>query len=129
PDGEVRYLRSRGRAIRGAGGRTIRLTGACLDITEMKAAEARDAELAREQAARTAAEATATGLRFLVGAGEALASSLDYQATLRKIAELAVSEFADWCAIDLLEGGDLKRVAVAHPDPAKVELANRLAEM
>jgi signal transduction histidine kinase len=41
---------------------------------------------------------------------------------------MAVGEFADWCAIDLLEGDSLKRVAVAHPESAKVELAKRFAE-
>ena len=36
--------------------------------------------------------------------------------------------FADWCAIDVVEDGRLHRLAVAHVDPAKVQLARELAE-
>jgi len=36
PDGEVRYLRTRGEAQRDAGGRPVRILGVCLDITEQK---------------------------------------------------------------------------------------------
>jgi PAS domain S-box-containing protein len=40
---------------------------------------------------------------FLAKAGEALASSLDYQATLAMVARLAVPALADGCTVDLLE--------------------------
>ena len=62
---------------------------------------------------------------FLADASTELASSLDYQATLAKVAQLAVPTFADWCAIDVVEDGRLHRLAVAHVDPAKVQLAQR----
>jgi PAS domain S-box-containing protein len=65
---------------------------------------------------------------LLAEASRILASSLDYEATLRNVAELAVPELADWCAVDLLENGALRRVAVQHPDPAKVALVERLQE-
>jgi PAS domain S-box-containing protein len=53
-----------------------------------------------------------------------LGHSLDYESTLREVAELAVLGLADWCAVDLLEeDGSVHRVAVAHPEPEKVELA------
>lgn len=68
----------------------------------------------------------ATQLRFLTEASAELASSLDYQATLRKVAWLGVPEFADWCSISLLEDGDLRTLAVAHIDPAKVAFAEEL---
>ena len=43
--------------------------------------------------------------------------------TLQKVAALAVPQFADWCAVDMLDSdGSLRRLAVAHTDPAKVEL-------
>src|SRR4029079_220102 len=49
---------------------------------------------------------------------------VDYESTLLQVAQLAVPDFADWCAIDLSTAkGHLERVAVAHIDPAKVELA------
>jgi PAS domain S-box-containing protein len=62
-------------------------------------------------------------LRFLADASSELASSLDYQTTLQRVADLAVPNFADWCSIQLLEEGELRTIAVAHSDPAKVALA------
>lgn len=66
---------------------------------------------------------------FLAEASRILASSLDYQRTLRNVAALAVPDIADWCAVDLVEDGAIRRVAVEHPDPAKVQLARRLKEL
>ena len=65
---------------------------------------------------------------FLVRAGEALVSSLDYEATLATVARFAVPRLADWCAVDLVEAGTsgIKRVAVTHVDPAKVRYAEEL---
>ncbi len=65
--------------------------------------------------------------RFLARATETLISSLDYQETLRNVAWLAVPEIADWCAVDLVdESGARRQVVVAHPDPDKLILAERL---
>jgi signal transduction histidine kinase len=65
--------------------------------------------------------------RFLADASRSLAALVDYSSTLQKVARLAVPSFADWCAVDLLEpDGALRRVAVAHADPSKVELAHEL---
>ncbi len=64
---------------------------------------------------------------FLARASQVLASSLDYQETLRNVAGLAVPQIADWCAVDLFEEeGNREQVAVAHIDPAKLALAERL---
>jgi PAS domain S-box-containing protein len=64
---------------------------------------------------------------FLAAASQALASSLDYEQTLRNVAALAVPDIADWCAVDLLdEDGDRRAVAVAHVDPERVGLAEAL---
>ena len=63
------------------------------------------------------------GQRFLAEASAVLASGLDYEQTLAKIAELVVPQLADWCSV-MLPGGDwLRSVAVAHVDPAKREFA------
>src|SRR5207244_6688258 len=63
----------------------------------------------------------------LAEAGALLASSLDYQETLKRVANLAVPHIADWCAVDLVNSaGEIERLAVAHVDPAKIELARRL---
>jgi signal transduction histidine kinase/ActR/RegA family two-component response regulator len=61
---------------------------------------------------------------FLSRAAEALAASVDYQQTLRTLATLAVPRIADWCAIDIAtDDPATERLAVAHVDPAKVEMA------
>jgi PAS domain S-box-containing protein len=59
---------------------------------------------------------------ILAEASAQLASSLDYQATLTTVARLAVPDFADWAAVDLVEvDGRISRLGVAHVDPQKVE--------
>ncbi len=66
---------------------------------------------------------------FLARAGEILASSLDYEQTIRNVAEIAVPEIVDWCAIQLVdEDGSIRQVASAHADPAKRQLAVDVAE-
>jgi len=65
---------------------------------------------------------------FLAQAAAALSESLDYEVTLARVAQLAVPDVADWCAVNVLEEGQSasKQVAVAHVDPAKVEFAREL---
>ena len=45
------------------------------------------------------------------------------------MAQLAVPDVADWCAVDIADDdGRLKRLGTAHIDPAKVEFARTLRE-
>lgn len=83
--------------------------------------------LDRIEAQRDAAERGAK-LAFLADAATELASSLDYEVTLANVARMAVPRFADWCAIDIVDDGRLRRLAVAHVDPEKVQLAHDLAQ-
>lgn len=65
--------------------------------------------------------------RILAEAGRVLASSLDYEQRLSRVAWLAVPELADWCSANLVEtDGSIRYVTVAHADPAKVDLAREL---
>jgi PAS domain S-box-containing protein len=67
--------------------------------------------------------------RFLADAGQALASSLDYEETLQRVAQLAVPRLADWCWIELPDDrGRLQEVALAHADPARAEEGRALRE-
>jgi PAS domain S-box-containing protein len=67
--------------------------------------------------------------RFLAEAGEALASSLDVEATLANIARLAVPRLADWCVVHLVrEDESISQLAVAHVDPERVAWARWLQE-
>jgi PAS domain S-box-containing protein len=65
---------------------------------------------------------------FLADASRVLGSTMDYGLTLKRVAELAVPQIADWCAVDLVGlRGEIERVAVHHVDPDKLALAERLA--
>lgn len=64
---------------------------------------------------------------FLARVSGALSSSLDYEQTLRNVAQMAVPDIVDWCAVDLLdEDGSRNTVAVAHVDPTRLSLAEEL---
>ncbi len=67
-------------------------------------------------------------LRLLATASERLTESLEYTETLRTAAGIAVPDFADWCVVDIVDAGRITRAAVAHADPAKQPLAQRLHE-
>ena len=85
----------------------IGMRGVTMDINEPKRAE--DAQ------------------RFLAEASGLLASSLDYETTLAGVARLAVPMLADWCMVHIVkESGQLRQLAVAHSDPAKVQAARKL---
>lgn len=78
------------------------------DITESKTAELRQ--------------------RFLAEAAELLFSPREYAETLELLADLAVPQLADWCAIDLLTDTGLERVGLSHGDPSKLEIARQVHE-
>jgi PAS domain S-box-containing protein len=91
------------------------LTAAELYVEQQRAREG--ADYARRQAA------------FLAEAGRALSASLDYESTLKAVARLAVPTIADWCMVDIRnDNGAFQRVAVAHADPRKIELARTIEE-
>ena len=78
------------------------------------------AQALRRIQASQLAEENAARLTFLAEASEELSSSLDYRATLAKVAKLAVRTLADLCAVNVLQEGTLTTLAVEHNDPAKL---------
>lgn len=89
--------------------------------------ERRRAELAQEHRLRSDAEEARQQLAFLADASVQLAGTLGVEATLERVARLAVPEVADWCLVDLLEPDrSVRRVVTAHADPAKEALARQL---
>jgi PAS domain S-box len=67
--------------------------------------------------------------RFLAEAGEALASSLGADETLRNVAKLAVPRLADACVVHSFHGGRFHGVAVSHVDTARAaELERKRTE-
>ncbi len=108
-DGEYRWMVNHGIPRYTSEGAFIGYIGSCIDIDERKQTE--------------------TNQNFLAQASMMLASSLDYETTLTSVAQLAVPEIGDWCAVDLLTPeGAIKRLAVAHVNPEKVKWAYELSE-
>lgn len=72
-----------------------------------------------ESVLRTELELAERRAAFLAEASSILvAASLDFDATLRALARLAVSRLADWCAIHAISpSGALTRAAVTHNNP------------
>jgi GAF domain-containing protein/anti-sigma regulatory factor (Ser/Thr protein kinase) len=69
---------------------------------------------ALERARLFAAERSAQlRLAFLAEASRVLSESLDAEELLRRLNRLVVPRLAEWCAVDLGEGDDARRVAVA----------------
>lgn len=117
--------------VRDAEGTPQSLICLVLDITERKRAEEeREQLLIREQVARAEAEAAQQRIAFLAGASQFLADSLDYEATLENIAQLAIPVLADWCTVRILQpDGTLRSLAAAHADPEKMGLIRQLPEI
>ena len=92
-----------------------KIAGAALAAADLYAREAELRRRAQEQEARAL---------FLADAGETLSSSLDYEATLKRVAEMAVPFFANLTAIDLLKpSGEVRRVVVHGQTQESVDLA------
>jgi PAS domain S-box-containing protein len=105
--GQLRWDRLKSALLRDQSETAVAAVTIIEDITAEKTSELRD--------------------RFLSQATETLMSSLDYEETLRTVGWLAVPEIADWCAVDLVdERGARLRVVVAHRDPERLALAERL---
>ncbi len=70
-------------------------------------------------------------LAFLADASERLgAASLDWEETLKELAEIAIPALADWCIVDVLEddGKILREVTVAAADPKNEQLLREMRE-
>ncbi len=68
-------------------------------------------------------------LRFLTEVSTLLASSLDYEATLQRVAAITVPLLADYCMFDLVKEESqytFERVALAHSDPQKEALIRKI---
>jgi signal transduction histidine kinase len=107
-DGTRGVMRQSSGPVRDASGRVVAGVCAFFDVTEQRRA--------------------AAAQRLLAEASRVLASSLDYEQTLQRTMLLTVPELADWCAVTLVRreppGGE--EVLVAHADPAKAQLLERV---
>ena len=84
----------------------------------------RDAELSRAEA-----EALDRRVSLLSQASTTLASSLDYEVTLRELARALVPTLGDWCTIHAIDERNTPHfIAGAHRDPARDLLVRVLCE-
>jgi serine phosphatase RsbU (regulator of sigma subunit)/PAS domain-containing protein len=114
PDGQRRHWNASFTPVPHADGSITSVIVTVVDVTERRAL------LDAEREARSRAD-------FLARAGAILDASLDYEETLRSVAQIAVPEIADWCAVSVLDdAGVLEEVATAHVDSAKREVAREL---
>ncbi len=75
------------------------------------------------------AEALDRRLSFFAHVSATLASTLDYEATMRGLARSAVPTMGDWCAVHLTgNDGGMQFVSGAHRDPARDLLVRALCE-
>lgn len=92
------------------------IRGLSVDITQNKEAE-------------TALRQSKDRSDFLAEASLLLSKSLDHQATLARIAEVAMPRFADWYAIHVLDDQhQIKALAITHKDPEMIKYANELSD-
>jgi PAS domain S-box-containing protein len=115
--GSVVWLREHARTVSKRDGRPVLGESFLVDIGERKRVEEEcDGLVAAERTAVAETSERQARLDLLREVAE-LASSLDYKASIQRIAGLVVRGFADWCLIDLAEeGAPLKRVAVARTE-------------
>ncbi len=101
--------------IRDSTGRVIGVSKIAHDISAQKKAQ--------ELLERTNRQST-----FLAQVSAAFTRSHDVARTLRTLANFAVPQIADWCAIDVVNPDDqqLVRIATANVDPAKIAFAETL---
>jgi signal transduction histidine kinase len=66
--------------------------------------------------------------QFLARVTRELASSLELEATLQRVARAALPALADWCVVDIVEeGASITRAAVAHVEADRQAAADKLA--
>lgn len=108
--GEWIWILDKGRIFsRDERGRPTRMVGTELDITVRKRAEEEH--------------------RLLAEVGAVFASSLRYDETLHTIAQLLVRELADFCIVDVVADGEVRRHEVVSRDPADAWIGRLFEEL
>jgi PAS domain S-box-containing protein len=107
--GEQRWRQIKSTAARDSDGHVRMVVNVIADITAVKRSELLQ--------------------RLLADAGDALGRAENLHDILQRIAAACVPELADWCVVSMPgEHHELQTVAVAHRDPERVALAQRLGE-
>ncbi len=126
--GERRLISWSSNVLRGESGAIEYVIGTGIDITAHRRTEQeRDQTFQREQQARARAEEQEGRSALLAEASGLLTGSLAPEAALRSVAALTVQRFADWCAVDLLDGGHaFQRITEARSDALRATAPARM---
>lgn len=127
-DGTYRWFLGQAMPLHNEAGEIVEWFGTLTDISERKRLEEeRERLLTQKEKARALAEVAETRSRFLAEASSILATFLDYEETLRRIARLAIPRYADSCIVYMIGSrGEIQRAAIAAQDP---EVERRLNEL
>jgi PAS domain S-box-containing protein len=107
-DGMYRWFLVRAVPLKDESGQAVEWTGSATDIDEHRRSE--------------------ENLRFLGEASVVLSELTDFEWALKRLANLAVPRFSDWCEVSIKEPyGAVRRITVNHFDPARVLQAEELA--
>ncbi len=105
-----RWVIGRALPYRDESGEIVKWYGTCTDIDEQK----RGAQIQT----------------FLADLSKELSTSLDYHKMLKRVTELAIPTFADWCSVDLYdEEKGFEQVSISHSDPKKISEAKKYREL
>jgi PAS domain S-box-containing protein len=96
PDGEIRWLRDRGRIVVDENGAAAEATGAVMDVTERRRLEEHD--------------------RMLADVTQVLAAAVDAERSLETVATTLVPRFAAWIGIHLRDDDEAIRTVAAGGD-------------
>lgn len=112
--------------------RAIQMRELSREVAEQRIALERHAKELEQAVQQAVAETQATQRRmaFLAEASTLLASSLDYEVTLSRVARLAVLYLADYCIMDVVnEESVLECVGTAHVNRTKEFLVRKLRKL
>ena len=117
-DGRAVWVRDETVTVRDPAGEPLYTQTFLRDLGELRRSE--DLRERLEVAERAATDEVAerqSRLDLIRRAGQELSSTLDHEAALTRVADLVVRDLSDWCVIDLIDEGDLKRAVVARAEP------------
>jgi PAS domain S-box-containing protein len=125
-DGRLVWVRDEAAIVRDGSGGPLYVQGYLLDVSERRRSEDQKEELrAAERAAQAESRIKQRKLDFLAQACSVIASSPDYDVTLRRVAELAVQDLADWCFVDVVDDdGNATRLVAEHAEPGRPPKSN-----
>jgi two-component system phosphate regulon sensor histidine kinase PhoR len=131
-DGRAVWVREESTLVRDSAGEPMYVQSFLRDLGELRRAEDEREQLSTaERAATTEVAERQARLDLLRRVGDELASTLEQQRALTRVADLVVRDFADWCVFDVVEDGnahELARVAVARAEPVEGNGARRLGD-